>query len=477
MAAPDAPALQGRIDRVPPHSEDSERGILGSMLLDAARAVDLAIEKQIRTESFYIPAHQKIFDTIVELHDSGRPVTLVTVPERMEVAGTLAAAGGREYLENLMDQTPTSAALEYYIDIVRQKFVLRRIIEVSREATDACYFGSDGADIILDKAEQNLFDISHDQRKTVVAWSEAVKETMVQIEKAIQDNTGVTGVPTGYTDIDRLTGGLQPSDMIIIAARPSMGKTSLAMNIAEYVATGRVADHQARAVGIFSLEMPREALVKRMLCSCAEISSDRLRGKFLSAEQHRRLVQAADDLAKAKILVDDSAGLDVVELRARARRMKTQHNIQLIVVDYLQLLRASQQASEGRQLETAAISSSLKGMAKELRVPVIVLSQLSRAPETRDRNAVPKLSDLRDSGSIEQDADLVMLLRRPCKYPQDPDFNDKSLAIVELAKHRNGTTGIIRLNFHDETTRFTSRLETDQAAGSFQPGSADTGDL
>lgn len=474
MAAPETPALPGRVDRIPPHSEDAERGVLGSMMVDAERAVDLAIERQIRAESFYIPAHRQIFDTIVDLHDKGRPVDLLTVGQRMRDVGTLDAVGGVAYLEGLMDATPTSAALDYYIDIVRQKHILRRIIEVSREAVEACYRGDEGADLILDQSEQNLFDVSHDQRRNVVPWSEAVKETMVHIEKIFDNKSGVTGVPTGYVDIDRLTGGFQPSDMIIIAARPSMGKTSLAMNIAEYVAMGEVSDRQPRSVAIFSLEMPREALVKRMLCSRANIASDRLRKGILSGDMHGRLVQAASDLQKAKILVDDSAGLDVVELRARARRLKKQHDIQLIVVDYLQLLRCSQQSTEGRQLETAAISASLKGMAKELKVPIVVLSQLSRAPETRDKNAVPKLSDLRDSGSIEQDADVVMLLRRPCKYPQDPEAGDKALAIVDIAKHRNGPTGEIRLNFRDETTRFENRLETDQAAGGFRPS---TGDL
>lgn len=474
MAPPDAPAPQGRADRIPPHSEDAERGVLGSMMVDAQRAVDLAIERQIRTESFYVPSHGQIFDAIVELHDKGRPVDLLTVGQRLRDLGTLDAVGGMSYLEGLMDATPTSAALDYYIDIVRQKHILRRIIENSREAVESCYRADEAADLILDRTEQNLFDISHDQRRTVVPWKEAVNETMVHIESIFSNKSGVTGVPTGYVDIDKLTGGLQPADMIILAARPSMGKTSLAMNIAEYVAMGEVSDHQPRAVAIFSLEMPREALVKRMLCSRANLASDRLRKGMLSGDMHQRLVQAASDLQKAQILVDDSAGLEVVELRARARRLKKQYDIQLIVVDYLQMLNFSQKSNEGRQRETAAISSSLKAMAKELRIPIIVLSQLSRAPETRDKTAVPKLSDLRDSGSIEQDADVVMLLRRPCKYPQDPEAGDKALAIVDVAKHRNGPTGEIRLNFVDETTRFVSRLETDQAAGGYRPS---TGDL
>lgn len=475
MATPDTtPAIQGRLDRIPPHSEDAERGVLGSMMVDAERAVDLAVEMQIRADSFYIPAHRQIFETIVGLHDMSRPVDLLTVGQRMRDLGTLNAIGGVAYLEGLMDSTPTSAALEYYIDIVRQKHILRRIINVSRESVDACYGGEGGgADRILDQAEQNLFDISHDQRRSVVSWPVAVKEAMVELENIFNNKSGVTGVPTGYVDIDRLTGGFQPADMIIIAARPSMGKTSLAMNIAEYVAMGEVSDHQARPVAIFSLEMPREALVRRMLCSRANIASDRLRKGMLSGDMHGRLVQAASDLNNARILVDDSAGLDVVELRARARRLKKQYDIQLIVIDYLQLMHSAQHRREGRQLETAAISSSLKAMAKELRVPIIVLSQLSRAPETRDKSGVPKLSDLRDSGSIEQDADLVMLLRRPCKNKDDRERDDKSLAIVDLAKHRNGPTGEIRLNFRDETTRFESRQETDQAAGNFRQSEGD----
>ncbi len=473
MAEPDRPARTVRADRIPPHSEDAERGVLGSMLVDAARAVDLAIEKRIRAESFYVPAHRDIFSTIVSLHDSGRPVDLLTLGQRMSDLGLLDRVGGVAYLEGLLDATPTSAALEYYIDIVRQKHILRRVIQISSDSAEACFRGEEPADLILDRSEQELFDVSHDQQRSAVSWSEAVSDTMRQIEKIFENKSGVTGVPTGFIDIDRLTGGLQPSDMIILAARPSMGKTSLAMNIAEYVATGQVSDHQARAVAIFSLEMPYEALVKRMLCSRANIASDRLRRGALPGDMHKRLVQSASDLMKARIVIDDSAGLDVVELRARARRLKKQHDVQLIVIDYLQLLHCSQRAQEGRQLETAAISSSLKAMAKELKIPIIVLSQLSRAPETRDKNAVPKLSDLRDSGSIEQDADLVMLLRRPCKYPQDPEFNDKRLAILAVAKHRNGPTGDIRLNFHDETTRFENRLETDRAEGSFAPTSGD----
>lgn len=472
MATPAPSATAGRTDRVPPHSEDAERGVLGSILIDAGRVVDLAIERQIVAESFYVPALRLIYETAVDLHDKGRPVDLLTVGERLRDLGQLEQAGGSANLESLVDSCPTSAHAEYYIDLVRSKHLLRRVIDTSREAIEECYRGEDQADLILDRSEQKLFDISEGQRQSAVSWDRAVKETMVHIEHIFANKSGVTGVPTGFADLDRFTTGLQPADLIIIAARPSMGKTSLAMNIAENVAMGETADKKRRPVAIFSLEMPREALVKRMLCSRADMSGQKLLGGYISQDMHGKLVQAAADLQQAEIYVDDSAGLEVVELRARARRLKKKHDVQLVVVDYLQMLNYTQKGDEGRQRETAAISGALKAMAKELRVPVLVLSQLSRAPETRDaKSGVPKLSDLRDSGSIEQDADVVMLLRRPSRYKEDPQYSDKSLAIVDIAKHRNGPTGEVSLNFTEETTRFTSRRAGVDEGSNFQPSS------
>ncbi len=460
MASPPTSGDAPRVERVPPHSEEAERGVLGCVLMDADRVLDLAIERQIRPESFYVPAHQIFFETALDLHERRHAVDLLTVGQLLADRQQLDAVGGQSALEALMDACPTAAHAEYYIEIVRQKALFRRIIDRSRGAIEDCFRAEDGADLVLDRAEQNLFDLSDDQKRSAVPWREAVRETMEQIEKEFQQHTGITGIPTGYVDIDRITGGLQPSDMIIIAARPSMGKTSLAMNIAERVAMGEVADHTPRPVAIFSLEMPRNSLVKRMLCSRAGVAGGVLRSGHISPQHHQGLVQAAADIGEAPILVDDSAGLEAVELRARARRMKKKHDVQLIVIDYLQMLNYSDKSSEGRQRETAAISGAIKAMAKELRVPVLVLSQLSRAPETRDaKSGVPKLSDLRDSGSIEQDADVVMLLRRPCKYPGDPEVMDRSLAIVDFAKHRNGATSEIRLHFTDEITRFDNRRE------------------
>jgi len=457
--------------RVPPSSEDAERGVLGSALLDASRVIDLCISRQITSESFYVQWHRVLFEQLVSMQNEGRPVDLLTVSQRLRDLALLDQVGGNAYIEKLIDATPTSAHAEYYIDIVRQKHLLRAIIDRSREAIDACYSGEDDADLILDQAEQSLFDIANVQRATVIPWSDAIKESMETIEKIIQEKREITGLSTGFVDLDKMTKGLQASDMIIIAARPSMGKTSLAMNIAENVALGSTWDRTPRSVAIFSLEMSREQLVKRMLCSRAGVSSHKLSGGYISGELHSQLVQAADSLSSAQIFVDDSAGLSAIEVRARARRLKRKHKIELIVIDYLQMMNYPQFAKEGRQREVAAISSSMKAMAKELKLPVVVLSQLSRAPETRDKLAVPKLSDLRDSGSIEQDADVVCMLRRPCKYPEDEEFHDKTLAILDLAKQRNGPTGEVRLNFIDELTRFENRVEGVDRRESFAPSS------
>jgi replicative DNA helicase len=472
QARDDAPARTGR---VPPHSEEAERGVLGSALLDADRVIDLCIERRLSAEAFYIPWHRALFDFLVQIHNEGRPIDLLTVSERLRTLGQLEQVGGEGYIERLIDGTPTAAHAEYYIDLVRQKHMLRSIIDRSREAIDACYEGVDNADTILDASEQALYDIAEFQTSGVIPWSQAIKESMEHIEKIMQLHKDVTGVPTGYLDLDKITHGLQPGDLVIIAARPSMGKTSLAMNIAENAALGAGPDRKRHAVAIFSLEMSRESLVKRMLCSRAGVPSHKLSGGYISAEHHSRLVQAADALSQAQIYVDDSAGLTPIDVRARARRLKRKFGIELVVVDYLQMMNFPQFARDGRQRETAAISGAMKAMAKELRIPVVVLSQLSRAPETRDRSAVPKLSDLRDSGSIEQDADVVCLLRRPCKYPQDDEFQDKTLAILDVAKQRNGPTGEIRLNFIEELTRFENRAEGVDRPETFQPSSGGMG--
>jgi len=304
---------------------------------------------------------------------------------------------------------------------------------------------------------------------------------MLQVEHILDTHRGLTGISTGFANLDRTLQGLRKGEMVVVAARPSMGKTSLAMNIAEKVSLGESdPDRQGRGVGIFSLEMARDALVMRMLCSHARVSAFHLAGGYVSATKtHAALTTAASVLSNAPLFLDDTGGLDILELRARARRMKQKDRIELIVVDYLQLLHSKEYARQGRQIETAAISGDLKAMAKELRLPVLVLSQLSRAPEQRDKLAIPKLSDLRDSGAIEQDADVVCMLRRPCKYPDDEENQDKLLAVVDVVKQRNGPTGLVKLNFHEEFLRFEDRARGVDGPDEFdsfpEEGDAETG--
>jgi replicative DNA helicase len=459
MAAKGTPSAPPKSDRIPPYSEEAERGVLGSALLDAARVIDLCVERKILPDSFHTPAHRIIYECLLDMNKDGRVIDLLTLGEKLEAADGLERVGGRAYLLELVDSTPTAAHAEHYIEIVRQKHLLRTVIDCSRQAIDDCYDADEDADEILGRAEQRLYDMSDMTGRSLKLWTELIRESMAEIENIFQQRMGVTGIPTGFKDVDTKLMGLQKGDIIIIAARPSMGKTSLAMNIAEKVALGEIKDHIQRPVAVFSLEMSREQLVRRMICCRARVSSHTLSTGYVSAVNHGHLMQAADALMKAPIYIDDTAGLTAVELRARARRLKKRFGIELIVVDYLQLLNYPQYAREGRQRETAAISGALKAMAKELRVPVIVLSQLSRAPETRGSLAIPKLSDLRDSGSIEQDADVVGLLRRPCKYPDDENAHDKTLSILDIAKHRNGPTGEVLLHFEEEYTRFADRAQ------------------
>lgn len=455
MAERAEPAGAARTDRIPPHSEEAERGVLGSIMVEADRVIDLAVEQQVIPDCFYHPQHQLLFEHMLALRDQNRPVDMITLCERLESLKLLDKVGGRVAIQQIIDATPTAAHAEYYIEIVRDKYLLRKVISRAREAIDECFKQEKDADKLLDEVEQTFYDISHDRQQLVMPWPHMIKESMRKIDIAIQEKREITGMPTGFVDLDKITSGFQNGDMIIIAARPSMGKTSLAMNIAEHAATGNNALHARVPVAVFSLEMSTESLVKRMLCSRAGISMKNLSEGYVSREKHNHLVRAADELSAAQIFVDDSPGLEPMELRARARRLKKKHDIGFIVIDYLQMMNYSKFAREGRQREVAGISGAMKAMAKELNVPVLVLSQLSRAPETRDGK--PKLSDLRDSGSIEQDADVVGLLRRPIRSAEDESQEDPTLAILEIAKQRNGPTGEVKLTFVSEITRFENR--------------------
>jgi len=438
--------------RLPPYSEEAERGVLGSALIDSEKVIELCSDNQLSADSFHVPAHRHLFEQLQEMTQTGKAVDLLTVGEYLKQNGRLDSVGGYVFLEGLIDSTPTAAHAEYYIGFVRQKHLLRNIIDEATSAIDRCYTETDeDAETILNRTESAFFDLSGQQVSNTEDWKEAVNETMSKI-----DGKQAYGVPTGYVGLDKKLRGLHPTDMIVLAARPSMGKTSLAMNIAENAALGKNKDHDPASIGVFSLEMSQEQLVRRMLFSRARIPAWR---DQIHHSDHAKLVSAADQLGKARIVVDDAAGLDVMDLCSRARRMKRLYKVDLIIIDYLQLLHDKRRMRDGRQQETASISNSIKKLAKDLNVPVLILSQLSRAPEQGGRDGKPRLSDLRDSGAIEQDADVVLLLTRPSfndAHKGDVDEDDP-LAEVIIAKHRNGPTGNVEMNFFKEFTRFEDR--------------------
>ncbi len=457
--------------RVPPHSAEAERGVLGSILLDAARVMDLCIEAGLDEDAFHLHAHRVLFGACRALAVKNVPVDLLTVVQNLRASNRLDDIGGTGFLEQLVDATPTAAHAEYYIDLVRQKHLLRRTIACARQVEQACYEEGQSADQVLSVSEQRFLDIAERQQASGQTWTHAVKASFAHIQRIMEG--GFSGVATGFLNLDRKLRGLRNGEMLVLAARPSMGKTSLAMNICECLALGRDMNGKPLTgmpdgfdgkcpVAVFSLEMSQEALAMRMLCARAGVPGFQLESGYLNSRRtNTAFISAADALCQALLYIDDTGGLDVMELRARARRIKKQHKIGLIMIDYLQLLNCREYARQGRQLETSAISAQIKAMAKELNIPVIVLSQLSRAPEQRvgDKTGKPRLSDLRDSGAIEQDADVVLLLRRPCKYPGDKEADDRDLAIVDVAKHRNGPTGEIRLNFNEQFTRFSDRAD------------------
>lgn len=432
------------MDRVPPHNLDAEQSVLGSMLLDQ-EAVFKAMEI-IRSEDFYRDAHRLIFDAICQLADRSEPVDIVTVAEELRQRGQLDKVGGAAYIATLSGIVPTAANVEYYARIIREKSLLRALISAATRIAQLGYEGEAEADEILLQAEKLIYDLS--QRKASRAFAtmhEILMGTFDRIEYLYQKKGDVTGVPTGFIDLDRMTSGLQPSDLIIVAARPAMGKTSFCLNIAQHAAI-----KAGVPVAIFSLEMSKEQLVQRMLCSEAMVDQHRLRTGQLTEQDWPRLVRAVGPMAQAPIFIDDTVGISVLEMRAKCRRLKAEHGLGLIIIDYLQLMQGSRR-SESRQQEISEISRALKGLARELNVPVIALSQLSRAVEqTHDKR--PNLSHLRESGAIEQDADIVSFIYREEYY--NPDTEKKGIAEIIIAKHRNGPVGSVELGFLNEFTKF-----------------------
>src|SRR2546422_2447530 len=447
------------LHRTPPHSVEAEQGVLGSMLISPRETIAECVEK-INEEYFYVPAHRTIYNALVDLWNAGQAIDLITFTQVLRDRHLLDSVGGAAFVTSLFTFVPTAANLEYYLEIVRDKYILRSIIAASTESVRSAYEEQDEVNNLLDEVEQRIFAVGDDRFKgQMLSMKDQVMEAIEAIEKLYERKGGITGISSGFIEFDRMTSGLHPSEMIVIAARPSMGKTALAMNIAEHVAI-----NEKLPVGVFSLEMSSQQLVQRLLCSRARVNLQKVRDGFLGERDFPSLTAAASKLAEAKIFIDDSASLTILELRAKARRLKAQQDVQLIIIDYLQLLRStSRRAQDNRQLEISEISAGLKGLAKELKIPIIVVAQLNRHPEIRTGSGkgVPRLADLRESGSIEQDADLVGLLVRE-EYYADSDEERTELegkAELIIAKQRNGPIGQVKLTFLKDFTRFEDRAE------------------
>ncbi len=435
---------------------DAERAVLGSMLVSNI-AVDAAMSL-LTQDKFHFPAHQKIWKTMEILSQERQPIDLVTVANDLKKRGEFEFIGGFAFLTSLDEFVKSPPHVEAYCRIVIDKWTLRRVIEVAQGIRDEAFAQATDARVILDSAEHQVFEIANDQlRSGFVPMNKLVLQGFSAIEEYRQRKVHVTGTPTGYYDLDELTAGFQKSDFIVIAGRPSMGKTSFALNIAENVAV-RAKPKDRRPVGVFSLEMSKESLVQRMLCSLARVDIHKIRRGYASADEYRRLQNSAAQLHEAPIFIDDSAAITILEMRAKARRLTaSEGQLGMIVVDYLQLVRGPEN-SENRTQEISLISRSLKALAKELHTPVVALSQLSRAVETRGGAKRPMLSDLRESGAIEQDADVVLFVYRPEVYETEPEKKDGKAEII-VAKQRNGPIGTVNLAFLSECTRFESLRE------------------
>jgi len=430
--------------RVPPQNIEAEKSVLGAMLLDD-EAIGVALEI-VDEEWFYDESHAKIYKAILDLYNARKKVDLITLSEKLKTLGSLDYIGGVTYLSSIIDFVPTSANVEYYANIVKEKGVLRKLINNSTQIIKESYNAKNNIEEIVDNAEQLIFEIADlKQKKKSVHIKEIVMASIEKLDHLYQKKEHITGLATGFTEFDNLTSGLQRSDLIIIAGRPSMGKSAFAVSIAENIGIT-----QNLPVALFSLEMSKEQLVQRMLCSQAMVDAHKVRSGFLSASDWPKLTKAAGILSESKIYIDDTPAISALELRAKARRLKANNGIELIVLDYLQLMRGTTKA-DSRQQEISEISRSLKALAREINVPVIALSQLSRAVESRQDHK-PMLSDLRESGAIEQDADLVVLLMREEYY--NPTEENKGIANIDVAKQRNGPVGTKKLHFRKEYMRF-----------------------
>jgi replicative DNA helicase len=454
-------------DRRPPWSEDAEQAVIAAMLMD--RDAIMRAAEFVEDTMFYREAHRRIFRAIIAINERGGVVDALTLSEELEMRGELESSGGKAYLATLLDAVPTSANVEYHAKIVREKALVRRLIETSTEIITAAYDGGQTSGELLDHAEQRIFQISQKRaREGFRRIKELLWPAIERIEALALGGGSITGVPSGFTELDRLTLGFQPSELIIVAARPSMGKTAFILNAAQNAAV------QANVpVAVFSLEMAKEQLVGRMLASEGYIDAQKLRNGRLNNDDFARLAKAAGILGSAPVWIDDTPGLTALDIRSRARRLKAENDVGIVIIDYLQLIQGPAD-SENRQQEISYISRSLKILARELQIPVVALSQLSRAPEQRSgENRRPQLSDLRESGAIEQDADVVMFLYRPEYYEGTVDERGEprrlqdgtpleGLAEVIVGKQRNGPTDTVRLYFHKHYTRFDNFTQSQQ---------------
>jgi replicative DNA helicase len=445
------------IDRLPPHSPEAECGVLGCILLSPNECMGECLEKlKDGVSVFYDLRHQTIFETLVAMFDTRAAIDVITLQQRLKDRQLLEQVGGIAYLAQLQDSVPSAANLSYYLEIVREKFLLRKMIQTCTEVVGRVYDYEGEVDALMDEVERDVLRISESRvTGALLPTKELVSKAIGTIENFFSRKGTLTGLGTGYADLDRMTDGLHGSEMVVIAARPSMGKTSLAMNIVEHVVL-----EQKLPAAVFSLEMSAEALVLRMMCSIARVNLRSIREGFMHESDFPKLTSAAGKLANAPLFIDDSAGLSILQLRARARRLHQQHGVKLFVVDYLQLLHSTARRSqENRQQEIADISSGIKALAKELKVPVLVLSQLNRELE-KDKSRKPRLSDLRESGAIEQDADLVGLLYKPNAGDDEDSMTTEEAdglpVNLLIAKQRNGPTGDVNLIFLKSYTRFES---------------------
>lgn len=430
--------------RIPPQNVEAEQAVLGAMLL-SHDAVIVAMEK-LQSQDFYRDVHRIIFEAMEHLHRENKEIDVITLPDELKRMKKLDDVGGLEYVLNLPNLVGSAANIEYYANIVAEKALARNLISTCTELTTEAYDGQKETEALLDDAERRILQLSDTKNRGDFASVGAVVEvTLDKITKLYENKAGLTGLPTGFRDLDRMTSGLQPSDLILVAARPSMGKTAFTLNIAQNVGV-----RQHKTVAFFSLEMSQEQLVQRLLCQIAHIDSQKLRtGQLNSDEEWARLTDACDKLYESPIYIDDTPGISVAEMRSKARRLKSEHSLDLIIVDYLQLMQGRN--AESRQQEISEISRSLKALARELKVPLIALSQLSRSVESR-QDKRPMLSDLRESGALEQDADIVSFLYREDYY--DKETENQHITEVILAKHRNGPVGSVKLYFKNEFTLF-----------------------